>query len=201
MFFFLVITLRSAGKRGVKQLSIYEVVIIVALGSAAGDPMFYEDVGIIPALLVFSIVMGLYRLITSLAGRFVFIEKIVEGLPDYLIEEGQFAIDKFKKEPLSQDEFFSELRVTHVEHLGQIRIAVLEASGELSVFFYPENEVKFGLPILPHLFNEKLKEIPEPGIYACSFCANVKELPAGIMACNRCHKDTWVKAINNPRLS
>ena len=71
MFFFLVVTLRLAGKRGVKQLSIYEVVIIVALGSAAGDPMFYKDVGLIPALLVFTIVMGLYRLITSLAGRFV----------------------------------------------------------------------------------------------------------------------------------
>ena len=200
MFFFLVVTLRSAGKRGVKQLSIYEVVIIVALGSAAGDPMFYEDVGILPALLVFFIVMGLYRLITSLAGKFLVFEKIVEGLPDYLIEDGQFAIDKFKKEPLSQDEFFSELRVNHVDHLGQVRIAILEASGEVSVFFYPENEVKFGLPILPHLFNRKFKQLPEPGIYACSFCANVEELPPGPSVCDRCQKDQWVKAINDRRL-
>ena len=97
MFIFLVITLRSAGKRGVKQLSIYEVVIIVALGSAAGDPMFYEDVGIIPALLVFTIVMSLYRGITWLAGRSVLFEKIVEGMPVYLIEDGEFSIDKFAK--------------------------------------------------------------------------------------------------------
>ena len=201
MFIFLVITLRSAGKRGVKQLSIYEVVIIVALGSAAGDPMFYEDVGIIPALLVFTIVMSLYRGITWLAGRSVLFEKIVEGMPVYLIEDGEFSIDKFAKESLSQDEFFSELRENHVEHLGQVKVALLEASGEMSVFFYPDNEVKFGLPILPHLFDKKLKIIPETGIYACAFCANVEELPAGTTTCDRCNRDSWVKAINNPRLA
>ena len=49
MFTILLLTLKLAGKRGVKQLSVFETVIIIALGSAAGDPMFYEDVGIMPA--------------------------------------------------------------------------------------------------------------------------------------------------------
>ena len=201
MFFFLVVTLRSAGKRGVKQLSIYEVVIIVALGSAAGDPMFYEDVGIVPALLVFGIVMSLYRGITWLAGKSLFFEKIVEGMPVYLIEDGEFSIDKFGKESLSQDEFFSELRENHVDHLGQVKVALLEASGEMSVFFYADNEVKPGLPILPHLFDKKLKTIPETGIYACSFCANVERLTAGVTVCDRCNKDLWVKAESNIRIA
>ncbi|MFC5269632.1 DUF421 domain-containing protein [Adhaeribacter terreus] len=201
MFFFLVVTLRSAGKRGVKQLSIYEVVIIVALGSAAGDPMFYEDVGIVPALLVFLIVIGLYRFITWLAARNRWFEKVVEGLPVYLIEDGQFAIEKFGKEHLSQDEFFSELREQHVEHLGQVRVALLEASGEMSVFFYADNEVKPGLPILPNLYDEQFQTIPATGIYACAFCGNIEEIPAGISPCDRCGKTSWVKAINTRRIA
>ncbi len=200
MFFFLVVTLRSSGKRGVKQLSIYEVVIIVALGSAAGDPMFYEDVGIVPALLVFLIVISLYRAITWLAGRFLFIERIVEGRPVYLIEDGEFAIEKFAKEALSQDEFFSELRVNHVEHLGQVKTALLETTGELSVFFCENQDIKPGLPILPHLFNQQLQQIKEPGIYACYFCANVENLSAGINVCDRCSKKNWVKAITTIRV-
>ncbi|MEZ7498769.1 hypothetical protein QO200_08460 [Flavobacterium sp. Arc3] len=44
MFTVLLLTLKIAGKRGVKQLSVFETVIIIALGSAAGDPMLYEDV-------------------------------------------------------------------------------------------------------------------------------------------------------------
>ena len=40
MFAFLLVALRFTGQRGVKQLSIFEIVIIIAMGSAAGDPMF-----------------------------------------------------------------------------------------------------------------------------------------------------------------
>ncbi|MBK0402241.1 DUF421 domain-containing protein [Adhaeribacter sp. BT258] len=200
MFIFLVVTLRASGKRGVKQLSIYEVVIIVALGSAAGDPMFYEDVGIVPALLVFLIVIGLYRLLTWLAGRNEWFESKVEGDPVYLIEDGEFAIDKFNRESLSQDEFFSELRVEHVEHLGQVKIALLETSGEMSIYFYEDQDVKPGLPILPAPFSQKLRQIPEAGIYACAFCGNVEKIPAGINSCDRCNRDLWVKAIQTRRI-
>src|SRR5688572_25980177 len=69
MFTILLLTLKLAGKRGVKQLSVFETVIIIALGSAAGDPMFYEDVGIIPAAMVFSVIIILYRSVTWLTGK------------------------------------------------------------------------------------------------------------------------------------
>src|SRR5688572_17234972 len=77
MFLMLLIVLKLAGKRGVKQLSIFEMVIIISLGSAAGDPMFYEDVGIVHALVVFVIVMGLYRFITWLTGKSSWVEKFL----------------------------------------------------------------------------------------------------------------------------
>src|SRR5215217_7228955 len=69
MFVILLVTLKLAGKRGVKQLSVFETVIIIALGSAAGDPMFYEDVGIVPALVVFTTIIVLYRFVTWLTGK------------------------------------------------------------------------------------------------------------------------------------
>jgi uncharacterized membrane protein YcaP (DUF421 family) len=47
MFTVLLLTLKSSWKTWRVQLSVFETVIIAALGSAAGDPMFYEEVGII----------------------------------------------------------------------------------------------------------------------------------------------------------
>ena len=79
MFTILLLTLKIAGKRGVRQLSIFETVIIIALGSAAGDPMFYEDVGIIPALVVFMVIISLYRLVTWLTGKSKRFESFIEG--------------------------------------------------------------------------------------------------------------------------
>ncbi|RYG40787.1 MAG: DUF421 domain-containing protein, partial [Chitinophagaceae bacterium] len=64
MFAVILIGLSILGKRGVKQLSVFELVVIIGLGSAAGDPMFYKDVGLIPAFIVFAIVISLYSLVT-----------------------------------------------------------------------------------------------------------------------------------------
>lgn len=91
MFIIILVVVRLSGKRGVRQLSIFEIAIIISLGSAAGDPMFYKDVAIIPALFVCSTIIVLYRFITWLTDRNEHIEKWVEGKPVYLVENGVFA--------------------------------------------------------------------------------------------------------------
>ncbi|RYG49103.1 MAG: DUF421 domain-containing protein, partial [Chitinophagaceae bacterium] len=69
MFILVLSALRILGKRGVRQLSIFELVVIISLGSAAGDPMFYKDVGIVPAIGVFTVVVSSYYLVTYLVGK------------------------------------------------------------------------------------------------------------------------------------
>lgn len=201
MFIILLLTLKLAGKRGVKQLSIFETVIIIALGSAAGDPMFYEDVGIIPAAIVFTVIIILYRSVTWLTGKSKKFEEFIEGKTECLINDGKFSISTFKKESLAQDEFFAELRIKSIEHLGQVKHAFIETSGEISVFYYPDEQVKYGLPILPALFNKKNKTISEDGIHACAFCGHTQELKKGNADCEICHKDEWVSAINTKRIT
>jgi uncharacterized membrane protein YcaP (DUF421 family) len=201
MFIILLLTLKLAGKRGVKQLSIFETVIIIALGSAAGDPMFYEDVGIIPAGTVFLTIIFLYRSVTWLTGKSKKFEEFIEGKTECLITDGKFSVATFKKESLAQDEFFAELRIKSIEHLGQIKNAFIETSGDISVFYYEDKEVKYGLPILPNLFNKKSKTILIDGIYSCTFCGHTEDQKAGTAICKICSKEEWVKAIKSPRIT
>lgn len=105
MFIIILVGLRLLGKRGVKQLSIFELVAIISLGSAAGDPMFYKDVGILPALIVFIMIVGLYSFITYLIGKNQKFERLMEGKPIFLIRDGIFLIKNFTKETLGEDEF------------------------------------------------------------------------------------------------
>lgn len=201
MFTILLLTLKLAGKRGVKQLSIFETVIIIALGSAAGDPMFYEDVGIVPAAIVFIVIITLYRAVTWLTGKSKKFEEFIEGKTECLINDGKFSVSTFKKETLAQDEFFSELRVRSIEHLGQVKHAFIEPSGEVSVFFYEDKEVRYGLPILPALFNDKSKTILNDGIHACTFCGHTEEQKPGTAKCKICQKEEWVPAIKTLRIT
>lgn len=200
MFVFILLALRVSGKRGIKQLSIFELVIIIGMGSAAGDPMFYKDVGILPAVLVFTIVISLYRLTTWLSGKSVKFENMIEGKPLYLVRDGKFSIGDFDKEDLSQDEFFAELRVANVEHLGQVKNAIMETTGEISLLFYPDKEVRPGLPLYPDLYKRKSVEVPKPGLYACAYCGHTQELK-GRAKCKICQKNEWVSALSTLRIS
>ena len=200
MFAIILIFLRISGKKGVRQLSIFEVAIIIGLGSAAGDPMSNKDNAIIPALLVFITILGFYRLITWFAIKNEKFEKVLEGEPVYIIEDGIFNLDA-GDETYAKDEFFSEMRQQSIEHLGQVRTAILEPNGNVSFLFYEDDEVKPGLPVMPKLYKQKQKNISKKGNYACSFCGNIEHINEGPKKCERCEKEEWVKAIDTCRLS
>lgn len=202
MFFIILISLRLLGKKGVKQLSVFELVVIIGLGSAAGDPMFYKEVGILFAIAVFVVIILLYKAATHLIYKFKPLENIMEGKPICLIEEGKFKIDNFKKETLSHDEFFAELRLSGVAHLGQVELAILEISGDVSVFFYPAEETKFGLPILPHSLDFPFEKITVHNWYACIFCGYAQIItPLHSYTCPQCHRNKWIKATNKKRVN
>jgi uncharacterized membrane protein YcaP (DUF421 family) len=189
------------GKRGVKQLSVFELVVIIGLGSAAGDPMFYKDVGILPALIVFSMVVGLYTFVTFLIARNKSLEKLIEGKPVCLIKSGVFSIDNFEKETVSEDEFFAELRMQGVSQLGQIEEAIVETSGGISIFYYANEEVKLGLPIMPNSLDGATKKIEHTDHYSCTFCGYTEKLiPAPHHTCPTCQKLEWVGSSGKKRL-
>ena len=201
MYLIILIALRSSGKRGVKQLSVYELVLIIGLGSAAGDPMFYEDVGLVPATLVFLTIILLYRATTWLSGKNSRIEKLLEGSAVCVILEGRFSLENFEKESLAQTEFFSELREKNVEHLGQVRIGLLEPTGEMSLFFYEDKDVRPGLPLIPDMFSKKQTIISRKAIYACAFCGQTREIDRGRAKCPSCKRNEWIEAITTRRIT
>ena len=203
MFLIALTALRILGKRGVRQLSVFELVVIITLGSAAGDPMFYKDVGILPALGVFVVIVSLYYFVTYLVGKSKRFEQLIEGKPVCLVDNGMFAIENFKKESLAQDEFFAELRVRGVSQLGQIEQALIETNGDISIFFYEDHLVKPGLPILPNSFFEQAVPIPDTGVYSCTFCGNTELIPEALPLhiCRRCGKNKWTKASSRKRIT
>ena len=202
MLVVILVSLRILGKRAVNQLSVFEIAVIIGLGSAAGDPMFYKDAGILPAIVVFTMTVSLYKFITYLIGKSKRFEDIMEGKPICFVKNGAFSIEAFSKESMGEDEFFAELRMQSVSQLGQIEEAILETSGIMSIIFYPDEEVKFGLPIMPNSLDTWQQKITELSYYACIFCGYTEKLkPSNECVCPECKKNRWVKASNKKRVS
>ena len=202
VFFILLFALRILGKRGVKQLSVFEMAIIISLGTAAGDPMIYKEIGVLMATTVFISIIICYRLIVALVGKSKTVEHLIEGKPICLIRNGMFSIEEFAKETMALDEFFAELRQQHVEHLGQLRLTIIETNGGLSLYFVEDEKVGYGLPIVPEIFNQKSKIILTKGYYSCTFCGLTEVLePNQEFICEKCEHDEWVASINSKRVS
>ncbi|UKT63961.1 DUF421 domain-containing protein [Pedobacter mucosus] len=200
MFVMVLIFLRSTGKKGVRQLSIFEVAIIIALGSAAGDPMLNKESAILPSLLVFTVILFIYRLITFLAAKNQGVENILEGIPMYIIEDGRFTLAEEGDANFAKDEFFAEMRAQGIEHLGQVKTAVLETNGQVSFLYFKDDEVVFGLPVFPKVYNKRSKQILLAGKYACTHCGQVSTLTSA-NDCSRCTRNEWVAAIDTIRIT
>lgn len=110
MYTMIIVFLRLTGKRGVRQLSIFEVAIILALGSIAGDPMFDETLPLLQAFIVMSTIIILYRLTTYLTMQYQSFEDLLEGKPLYIVEDGEMVLEHISKGKMSHDEFFAEMR-------------------------------------------------------------------------------------------
>jgi uncharacterized membrane protein YcaP (DUF421 family) len=188
--------LKLSGRRGIRQLSLFELVVILTLGSAAGDVSFYEDVPILPVAMVFLTLLAMYRLTTFAISRSKRLEGWMDGKPVTVIEDGLYKLESLEGLNMSSSELFMELRQHGVEHLGQVRLAILEIDGDVSLYLFEPDDVRAGLSVLPPPHREVVTEPPEPGVYCCVRCGAPSNLDAGRKSrCVRCDNDTWARAL------
>lgn len=200
MFVVLMLCLRLMGRRAFMQ-GLFEVALIIALGSATGDAMFYSKVGMLPALLVLVIIVLLYRVINYFISNNRLFEKIIEGEVVKIIVKGAFVVEELEKKKNTINEILSDLRTQNIAHLGQIERAYLEPSGKMSIFFYNDDDVKHGLPIFPEQVEQQLSYIKQNGHYSCARCGHTTYAePANNYTCEVCKYNKCVAAVNSQRV-
>lgn len=147
MYLFSLALMQTISRRMEGQLSLIEFLLVIALGSAVGDPLFYPEVPLIHAMIVVTVVVSLNRAIIFLINRNEMIETGIEGIPLILVNNGVIDLNSLDKARLSQERLFEILRLGGIRQLGQIEYAYHEQSGEISVF--QRDQVQAGLPIVP----------------------------------------------------
>ncbi|WP_339749328.1 DUF421 domain-containing protein [uncultured Rubinisphaera sp.] len=194
IFTYTLMLLRFMGKRGMGQLTPFEFAIIVALGSAVGDPMFYDDVPLLHTMLVIAIVIALHRFLSLITQKNEAVEKFMEGETTMLINRGEILLDTLCSERLSRDELFEMLRIEGVSQLGEVRQAFLEPSGNLAVIRWEPSRP--GLSIMPHDESRNYGEEQDPNIQCCDQCGAVKEDHSSKHQCGQNHQTcNWVTAV------
>jgi uncharacterized membrane protein YcaP (DUF421 family) len=198
--------LRWLGSRTVGQLSTVEFLLVIALGSAVGDPMFYPDVPILHGLAVVTFVVLANKGLDMLIARSKHAERVIDGRPLQVIENGVLHKARSPAGSMGQSELFQQLRQRGIRHLGEVRHVYMEPDGALSVFRYTDGEVRPGLPIVPPWEITPPVQLRGDGpvgadmTLSCLTCGTTgtvaKEDAPG--PCPHCHRDKWTIATIAP---
>ncbi|MCZ4345529.1 DUF421 domain-containing protein [Devosia neptuniae] len=192
--------LRWLGSRTIGQLSTVEFLLVIALGSAVGDPMFQPDVPLLHAMAVITIVVLANRGLDMLIARYKRVERLVDGEPRQIVDQGVLSEVTGDAE-LGASEIFQKLRQAGVKQLGEVSSAFVEPNGAMSIFRH-DGTPPWGLPIVPPW------EIVAPQVIAadhlvdhqmhlsCCHCGTTIAVGAGQGpgACRRCGHDRWTPA-------
>ncbi|MPY66736.1 DUF421 domain-containing protein [Deinococcus sp. SDU3-2] len=199
IFGWLLLLLRLMGKRGLAQLSPLEFAIVIGLGSAAGDPMFYPEVPLAHAMLVIALVVGMQRLLAWLVIKNESVETFIEGVPVELVRDGVMFNAALDRSNLSREDLFERLRVAGVRQLGEVQRVYFEQDGNLSVFLHAQDAPP-GLPIVPPWDLETPPSVTQGGrgLLACTHCGAVCPVDGPVPPCPQCGRVAWTHATADP---
>ncbi len=195
--------IRWIGSRSIGQLSLVEFLLVIALGSAVGDAMFYPDVPLVHCMVVITVVVLLDKILNFFVSRSPRLEDLIEGRSVEVVRDGIINCSALDELNFAHDELFEQLRLKDVEQLGEVRAAYLETNGWLTVFKAATGSAKPGLSIDPPWDVTQPKQVSAGdkagarGQFACSRCAAIVDIDnadARLPKCASCGGEAWHRA-------
>ncbi|MFB5760838.1 DUF421 domain-containing protein [Paenibacillus medicaginis] len=145
------------GKRQVSQLSLFEYITGITIGSlAAYIPLESREtwyLGVI-SLVVWSLVSLVIEYVQIKSKKF---RDTVDGTGTVLIKDGKVLEDHLRKERVTMDELMSQLRRKGAFKVADVEFAVMENSGEINILLTKENQ-----PLTPKMIGLALPPEKEP---------------------------------------
>jgi len=133
MYFFVIFVYRIMGKKEVGQLSIIDLIVSILIAELIALSIQTEKsifVSIVP-IIVLVIVQILISYITLKNEK---IRTIIDGRPTVIIKNGKLNFTEMSKLRYSLDDLLTQLRLQGVKSIDNIKYAVLENNGNLSIF-------------------------------------------------------------------
>lgn len=129
-----ILIIRWLGKRVVGEIGSADVLLIIAMGSAVGDAMFYPDIPIFIPLSVITLIAVFQKIYVHISVKSKVVRKITDPKVTKLVENGKFLKENFSEDQIDKNEVLMLLREAGIRYLSEVEHAYYEQSGELSVF-------------------------------------------------------------------
>ena len=125
--------LRLAGKRELGQMTPFDLVVILLIANAVQNAMVGPDTSVTGGLIAAGVLVSANYGVARARERLPWLRRAVEGTPTLLINDGKFVREHLRREGLEEDEVLMAIREHGVSDVKDVRIAVLETDGSISI--------------------------------------------------------------------
>ncbi len=138
LYLVLILVIRLMGKRQVGQMEPSEFVVTMLVANLASIPMQDSAIPLFSGFVPIVTVLGIELVLSHLSLKSIPLRKMLCGKPVILIENGTILQENLRKTRVTLDELTGHLREKDILDLQTVQFAILETSGNLSVFPYPQ---------------------------------------------------------------
>ena len=133
LYLLLIAGLRLSGKRQIGELEPIELVLTLLISDLASVPMQDFALPLFNGVIPIITLIALSTLFSAISLRNVRFRDLVCGQPALVIVDGKLRQETMRRNRLTLDELFEELRTQGVTDISDVKYAVLETGGQLSV--------------------------------------------------------------------
>jgi uncharacterized membrane protein YcaP (DUF421 family) len=132
VYLFLVVALRLAGKRELAQLNPFDLVVLLTLSNTVQNAIIGDDNTVTGGLIGATTLLGLNYVVVRFLYGHRRVDRLVEGDPDVLVEDGKIKPARLKEELITLSELEAAAHRQGFASLADVERAVLEPGGTLA---------------------------------------------------------------------
>ena len=130
---FLMLGLRTVGRRALAQLGVVDLVVILLLGSAVETAMVAGHTELVAGLVSAATLLAANRAISTVLCRSRRLRHLVNGLPVLLVHDGRLVTGHLQRAGLNPDALAEALRQRGEPDYRDLHQVILEADGTIHV--------------------------------------------------------------------
>jgi uncharacterized membrane protein YcaP (DUF421 family) len=133
VYLFLLVMMRLFGKKEIGRWTPMEFLGMLLLARTVGPALTGGDSSLPVAAVGATTLLGITFLLDYLVSRSRPLEKLIEGKPELLIEDGRVSARVMKGEMLTEQQLLVALRREHLESPDEVERAYIEPDGKITV--------------------------------------------------------------------
>jgi uncharacterized membrane protein YcaP (DUF421 family) len=135
------IILRMAGKRTLGEMTAFDLVLLLIISEAVQNALLDDDHSITGSMLVIITLVFTDIIVSLLTNKYRYFDNLINGIPLIILENGKPLLDRMQRVRLQEDDILEAARKTQgLERMDQIKFAVLEKDGSISIIPFQLNQ-------------------------------------------------------------